>query len=65
MKGSRLTTDATERYATRFTFFSKKSQIPKKVRTSKNPKMVLTFFSMLENLTGYCKMLLLKSEVLK
>jgi hypothetical protein len=44
-------------------FRGEKSQIPKKVRTSKIPKMVLTLFSMLEILTRYCKRLL--SKVLK
>ena len=38
----------TERYATIITYFPEKLRIPKKVRTSKIPKMVLTLFSLLE-----------------
>ena len=43
-----------ERYATRITYFPRRGQIPRRGRTSKIPKMVLTLFSQLEVLTGYC-----------
>jgi hypothetical protein len=42
-----------ERYATRITYFPRRGQIPRRGRTSKIPKMVLTLFSQLEVLTGY------------